>query len=76
MTLCVESKFVKVGPSSTTEPVLVVSNAPTCTAYYLVEAKDLDSQLSYSEVSALFSAIVGLYALAFVIKLARKQLGF
>lgn len=76
MALCVESKLVKVGLSTVSEPVLVVSNVPTCTTYYLVEAKDLDSQLSYAEVSALFSAFVGLYAIAFVIKLVRRQIGF
>lgn len=75
MALCVESKPLNIGLSYT-EPVLVVSNSPTCTTYYLVEAKDLDSQLSYAEVSALFSAFVGLYAIAFVIKLVRRQIGF
>ena len=51
MSLCVESKLVKVGPSSTSEPVLVVSNSSTCSSYYLVEAKDLDCLLYTSDAA-------------------------
>ncbi len=76
MSLCVESKLVKVGPSSTSEPVLVVSNSSTCSSYYLVEAKDLEPQLSSYEVVILFGAAVSLYAVVFIFKLARRQLGF
>lgn len=75
MTLCVESRPVKLGLNST-EPVLVVTQAQTCSTYYLVEAKDLEGQLSATEVLLLFGAAASLYALVFVFKIARRQLGF
>lgn len=75
MALCVESKLVKVGPSTSAEPVLVVSTAETCSTYYLVETQDLDSKLSAYEVGLLFGAAASLYAAVFVFKLARRQFG-
>lgn len=77
MALCVESKPLKSGLSYT-EPVLVVSEQQdsVCTTYYLVEADDLQSQLSSTEVAILFSAAALLYAVVFVFKLSRRQFGF
>lgn len=55
---------------------LQVSTIEPCNGYLLVEAKQLDNHLTSAEVFALFSAFAGLYAIAFVIKLLRRQFGF
>ncbi|MGI1988788.1 hypothetical protein [Shewanella glacialipiscicola] len=75
MALCVESRPLEIGNNSI-YPVLVLSQADTCSTYYLVEAKDLEGQLTGSDVGLLFSACASLYALVFVFKLARRQFGF
>lgn len=75
MALCAESKLVKVGPSTTTEPVLVVSQQSVCSTYYLVEADDLQSQLSAYEVGLFIAGAVSLYGMAFVFKLGRQTFG-
>lgn len=71
MALCV----VEV-PNGLSGTRLQVSTADPCDGYLLVEVKQLDNQITQPEVFALFSAIAGLYAIAFVIKLVRRQIGF
>lgn len=67
MTLCV----VQLPDNS-----LLVSSTQPCDGFYLVESRDLEGQLSSTEVGLLFSACASLYALVFVFKLARRQFGF
>ncbi|EHC03944.1 hypothetical protein Sbal625DRAFT_4374 [Shewanella baltica OS625] len=67
MTLCVVQQ-----PDNS----LLVSSTQPCDGFYLVEARDLEGQLSATEVGILFSAAASLYAVVFVFKIARRQLGF
>lgn len=76
MTLCVVSKVLTSGGRAISEATLVVSETTPCDGYYLVEAKDLQGQLSASEVLLLFGAAASLYAVVFVFKIARRQFGF
>ena len=55
--------------------ILVLSKSEPCD-FYLIETKDLNSQLSAYEVGILFGAAALLYAVVFVFKLSRRQFGF
>lgn len=55
---------------------LTVSNSDPCEGYLLVEAVQLEDHLTQTEVTALFSAGAGLYALVFVFVLCRRLIGF
>lgn len=67
MTLCVVQQ-----PDNS----LLVSSTQPCDGFYLVDARDLQGQFSATEVGILFSAAASLYALTFVFKLIRRQIGF
>ena len=67
MTLCVVQQ-----PDNS----LLVSSTQPCDGFYLVDARDLQGQLSASEVLLLFGAAASLYAVVFVFKIARRQFGF
>ncbi|MEL4257708.1 hypothetical protein AAEH95_21570 [Shewanella xiamenensis] len=75
MAICVTAAPDPIGVTDDGSPILVIPKSGVCD-FYLVEANDIQSQFSYAEVSVLFSAFVGLYAIAFVIKLVRRQIGF
>lgn len=76
MALCVNAQDDGgVGVVDENSLILVLSKSEPCD-FYLIETKDLNSQLSAHEVGILFSAFAGLYALAFVFKLLRRQIGF
>lgn len=62
-------------PNSTSGNTIQINTQPPCD-FYLVEAEDLEGQLTGSDVGLLFSACASLYALVFVFKLARRQFGF
>jgi len=75
MALCVESKTIYYGREPLVQPVLVVSESQPCTTYYLVEADDLQSQLSAYEVGLFIAGAISLYGMAFVFKLGRQTFG-
>lgn len=62
-------------PNATSGNSIQINTQPPCD-FYLVESKDLEGQLTGSDVALLFSACASLYALVFVFKLARRLLGF
>lgn len=72
MALCVVQKTIGLA----SDVHLIVVNQTPCLGTLLLSETDLQSHLSYSEVSLLFASAVGLYATVFVFQLGRKSLGF
>lgn len=76
MALCVNAVSDNgIGAIDNDSLLLVISKSDTCD-FYLIETKDLNGQLSATEVAILFSAAALLYAVVFVFKLSRRQFGF
>lgn len=76
MALCVNAVSDNgIGAIDNDSLLLVTSKSDTCD-FYLIETKDLNGQLSATEVMVMFSAFASLYAIAFVFKLLRRQIGF
>jgi hypothetical protein len=72
LALCVVEKTVGL---NSTKFLSVVDENP-CTGFLLLSEQDLQSHLSFNEVSLLFGAAASLYALVYVFKLSRRLLGF
>lgn len=73
MSLCVVTESDPLNPEIQN---LVLSTAIPCDGYLLLAETDIENHMTKVEVGLLFSAACGLYALAYIIKMARCQIGY